>query len=142
MSTLGVILTAVGCMAVGAVIYVIARKGRGEVGQAATKLDRTAMFDLMKKHGKIETQKSDGPIKMNDVVAWFRSQNLDENTDLPFIMRADDIIADDGGNSKSIILGVFRESTDEILKALLIKADVWDQQLAEIIGDEQLIVLN
>ena len=142
MTTLETCLVAAGCVLVaGGVVYAIMKKGNRYDG-ASTAPDLKVVTEYIKKHGNLERQRAEGPVKMTDVVAWFRSLNLDQKKNIPFVMRVADNVPGEVKSSKPILLGVYDKNADEIAKALLIEGDAWDQQLTEVIGNETLVVLS
>lgn len=106
----------------------------------------------------------EGTLSFNDVVGWFKSQNLNPEKNTPFIALFDNfkqMLLGDKLEAKSdfcippsseigqhedkkaqLLLGVYNEDTDEISPSLLILADAFDEKTSEVLGDESLVVLQ
>lgn len=106
----------------------------------------------------------EGTLSFNDVVGWFKSQNLNKEKDTPFIALFDEVkqmLLGDKLEAKSdfsipplseigqhedkkarMFLGVYNEDADEIMPSLLIFADAFDEKTSEVFGDESIVVLQ
>lgn len=106
----------------------------------------------------------EGTLSFNDVVGWFKSQNLKKEEDTPFIALFDkcretifgeqlganwdftipplsEVVLHEDKKAK-IFLGVYNEEKDEIIPSLLILADAFDEKTTEVFGNESLVVLQ
>jgi len=94
-----------------------------------------------------------GNINFNDVVAWFKTLDLHQGIDMPFIADATNpafkklldlsqhaVVIPTG--KKALYLGVFNAAKEEIITGKLIIADGFDEKTNEILGKEALVVLN
>lgn len=115
-----------------------------------------------------ETKTIEGPLTMDAVVFWFKSQNLDPKRYIPFVAKSDLIIASQNKNPKDAtiketpnertpneetadnntpnkvqtILGVLDEKSDAIIHILKIESDRQDDSLKKVIGSEDIVILT
>ena len=78
------------------------------------------------------------------VVGWFKSLNLLPGQDVPFIASKEfgEKLKIAPVKNVGIFQGVYNEMTNEITHAAYVEADSLDNQTREILGNEELVVLN
>ncbi len=81
-----------------------------------------------------------------NVVGWFKSLNLQQGRDVPFIANANqqvfkEMLQKAPVKDVGIFKGVYNEETDEITHNEYIEADALDQRTQQILGKEELVVL-
>lgn len=79
------------------------------------------------------------------VVSWFHNKNLDPKKHTPFIANATklkDILADAPRKNVGLFQGVYDEQRDEIVHHEQLEADALDAQTQEILGNEEIVVLE
>lgn len=90
---------------------------------------------------------------VRDIVNKFKSWNLKQNVDIPFIADKEQFKAKlhsapvkNAGifveKNAGIFQGVYNEATDEITHAEIIEADALDEQTRRTLGKEELVVLQ
>lgn len=80
-----------------------------------------------------------------EVVGWFKSLNLKIGQDIPFLTQKENFKkALKGAPVKNVGIfeGVYNEVSDEITHVEYIAADALDAQTRNVLGDEELVVLN
>lgn len=80
-----------------------------------------------------------------EVVGWFKSLNLKLGQDIPFIAKKDlfkKALKNAPVKDVGIFEGVYNEVSDEITHAEYIEADNLDAQTRQVLGQEELVVLN
>lgn len=80
------------------------------------------------------------------VVGWFRKiYNLDQEVDTPFIADAEqfkDMLKTAPTKNVGIFQGVYNEEEDEITHHQYLEADAVDAKTREVLGNEDLVVLQ
>lgn len=82
---------------------------------------------------------------VRDIVNKFKSWNLKQNVDIPFIADKEQFKAKLHSapvKNAGIFQGVYNEATDEITHAEIIEADALDEQTRRTLGKEELVVLQ
>lgn len=105
------------------------------------------ILSSLKKQKGFEVSTIEGESNFNDILAWFKTQNLDPKKHTPFI--ADFFSAKDkiGDNVTQItkpcalIVGILDEQNDEI-SAVVFQCDALDTKTREVLGDEKFVVLQ
>ena len=108
-----------------------------------------AYFKELFKAGKqkeIKISVVDGPCNFADILTWFTSQKLDPEKHTPFIMRitpetAKMLSIPDLTKPVGIMLGVYNKS-DDMITYQAIQCDTLDQQTADVLGNEKVVVLS
>lgn len=90
-----------------------------------------------------------------DIVAWYRRRGLKQGEDIPFILRAESFkeliknapVKDVGIFSNEqknvcVMSGIYNEETDEITDNQIIEADSLDAKTREVLGNEEIVILN
>ena len=90
-----------------------------------------------------------------DIVAWYRGRSLKQGKDIPFILRADSFkeliknapvkdvgIFSNEQKNVSVMSGIYNEEIDEITDNQIIEADSLDAKTREVLGNEEIVVLN
>lgn len=117
--------------AVGSVIYLKQNKIKSQI--AAT------------------TEQIEGELQFEDVVAYFRSLNLNEEVDTPFLAipystqfkgLTHGMLPPPKEGYKLLMLGVYNNDTDVINKYKFIYSLGWSEKLTEIMGDEPMVALS
>lgn len=80
------------------------------------------------------------------VVAWFKNLNLNPQKDIPFVLRNKEVFKEQLANAPvknvGIFAGVYNQDTDTISHIEYKEADQLDSQTRQVLGDEELVVLN
>ena len=93
----------------------------------------------------------DAELSMDDVVSFFKMQKLDQERHIPFIANGDcakfrKVFHAPYPKAKegycSLMIGVYDEKTQEIIVNKLIHAKSLDKKIIEVMGNENLIILN
>lgn len=83
---------------------------------------------------------------LQDVLNWFRVQNLDPRKDTPFVMQVDDEMRRKLGQAPrrnvGLFKGVYDERTDTITGDEIDSTEGFDSKTREVLGGEQLVVLQ
>lgn len=83
---------------------------------------------------------------LQDVLGWFKIQNLDPRKDTPFIMQVDDDMRRKLGQAPrrdvGLFKGVYDERTDTITGDEIDTTEGFDRQTQEVLGGEKLVVLQ
>lgn len=91
-------------------------------------------------------KKVDGSASFEDMVSWFKSiPNLDKSKHTPFIADAvkfADLFHYIPTGNKALLLGIYEDSSDQIINHLLIEMDAFDSKTIEILGNDSLVVLS
>ena len=100
-----------------------------------------------KKEWKIEfeTVSIEGCLNFLEVVNWFKTLKLDKTKHIPFVAKASamqNYLSIQPTKKVALFIGVFDETTEEIIHAKLINADELDEKTREVLGDEDLVVLT
>lgn len=80
-----------------------------------------------------------------EIVNYFKSLRLIKNKDIPFIANPEqfkDMIKNAPVKNVGIFEATYNEETKEIENARYLAADEVDEQTKEVLGNEQLVVLN
>ena len=80
-----------------------------------------------------------------EVVGWFKSLNLKLGQDIPFIANKNafrDALKKAPVKNVGLFKGVYNEVSDEITHAEYVEADALDAQTRQVLGQEELVVLN
>mgnify|MGYP004648703341 CR=1 FL=1 len=82
-----------------------------------------------------------------DVLTWFQSQNLDRRKDTPFLMRVNDemrrkLAKAPRRNVPGLFRGVYNEQADTITGDEIDSTEGLDSKTREILGGEELVVLQ
>ena len=113
---------------------------------ARAKEDGGILSSLKKQKG-FEVSTIEGESNFNDILAWFKTQNLDPKRHTPFIANLielkDAFTGVDVKVSKpcAIIVGFIDEQADSIT-SIIIESDALDAKTKEVFGDEKLVVLQ
>lgn len=105
------------------------------------------ILSTLKKQKGFEVSTIEGESNFNDILAWFKTQNLDPKRHTPFIanfIELKDMFAGvDVKVSKpcAIIVGFIDEQADSIT-SIIIESDALDAKTKEVFGDEKLVVLQ
>ena len=135
MNTFGWIATA--AVVVGGVAFLVLRN------KTVSKSNKDKIDEALKKK-IISSSENVDELRMADVVSFFKSKNLVNGSDIPFVAT----VAGFGkfvslpNKENGYILGVYNEATDDIREIKLIYAKSVDEKFKSTIGDEQLIVLT
>lgn len=81
----------------------------------------------------------------NHIVNYFKNQLLEKGIHIPFIVRGDDfqtMLKNAPRKNLSIFAGVYDEVIDEISNLQFIAADQLDIQTQQVLGNEQIVVLE
>lgn len=109
-----------------------------------------AIFYLKRRNNQIKyaTEQVDAELQFEDVVSYFRSLNLKEGEDSPFVANCDHknvIKIKNMPNSKDgyklLFAGVYNSNKD-IICGKFIYSLGWSEQLIEIMGNEPIVVLS
>ena len=91
----------------------------------------------------------DGIIRLTDIVAWFKSLNLNAEEDIPFIVdgeRIGELIANNPNLSSAILAGVYAKSKDKVKTYIVFRGVALDKRLKDVLrkatSDNPIIVLN
>lgn len=113
--------------------------GLGAIAIAAIAVSKS------KKKIPMESETVNGNLKMSDVVGYFKMLQLVKGKDVPFIARASrfkDVINTNSAKPQSLVLGVFNQESNEFNPVKVIFCDGFDEKLLEVLGNEDLVVLN
>ena len=105
------------------------------------------ILSTLKKQKGFEVSTIEGECNFNDILAWFKTQNLDPKRHTPFnadfIELKDAFAGVDVKVSKpcAIIVGFIDEQADSIT-SIIIESDALDAKTKEVFGDEKLVVLQ
>ena len=122
---------------VGGVAFLVLRN------KTVSKSNKDKIDEALKKK-IISSSENVDELRMADVVSFFKSKNLVNGSDIPFVAT----VAGFGkfvslpNKENGYILGVYNEATDDIREIKLIYAKSVDEKFKSTIGDEQLIVLT
>lgn len=122
MKTIVEIAIGVGIVAVGAIIYAMSKK-------KVPVLEETV----------------DGDLRLEDVVAYFKTLSMVKGKQVPFIALPDVKklgVKVTPRKAKTLILGVYNTDNDVLNPMKVVYADGFDEKLIEVLGDEKLVVLN
>lgn len=109
-------------------------------------------YQLKKKSDiRLNEEVVDAELSMDDVISFFKMQKLDKKRHVPFIANGDCVEfrklfhapypkAKDG--YCSILIGIYDEKTQKLIVHKLIHAKSLDKNILEILGNENLVVLN
>lgn len=134
MNTTGFVCLGLGVLALGAVAYVLATRKRSEVRKSAP-------FQLV-------SETLDGVLHFPDIVAFFQGLKLEKGRHIPFMAQGTGLLKfgridiPEKEGYIPIFLGVYDEVTECIISHRLIYATEIDARTKEVLGDEQLIVLE
>ncbi len=87
----------------------------------------------------------DGSVNFMEVVNYFKSLKLDKEKHIPFVAKAEafkEILIFEPKKQVALFIGVFDETTDEIIHPQIMEADELDAKTLEVLGNEYLVVLN
>ena len=97
------------------------------------------------------TSTIEGELPFSDVVSFFKTLNLKKGDDTPFIARKSEKTKDifntynlqfEVVDYKWLFIGVYNEKEESITNYKVIYAKSFDQQLEELLGNEDLVVLG
>lgn len=105
------------------------------------------ILSTLKKQKGFEVSTIEGESNFNDILAWFKTQKLDQKKHTPFIanfIELKDMFA--GVEVKvskpcAIIVGFIDEQADSIT-SIIIESDALDAKTKEVLGEEKLVVLQ
>ena len=100
----------------------------------------------------IETKTVDGILNFSDVLGYFKSKNLIQGKDIPFIAQNDisgafskkthNPFPEPKEGYKTIVLGVYNEKADTISHCQVLYVKELDDKTKEVLGKEDLVVLQ
>lgn len=101
----------------------------------------------------IEKKRIEGVLNFDNVIGWFKTLHLDQETDTPFIANPKDrdCLKEKMGVTLNIqlsseknylLLGVYNSKDNIITHSLLIEADLFDGKTTEVLGNEAFVVLK
>ena len=111
------------------------------------------VYYQLKKKSDIQLNEEvvDTELLMDDVISFFKMQKLDQKKHIPFMAKGDStefrkLFHAPYPKAKegycSLLIGVYDEQTQEIIVSKLIHAKLLDRKILEILGNENLVVLN
>lgn len=130
------VLIAAGLIAIAAVGYYIIRKKKKPNSKQIITIRPEVFVD---------------ELKLSDTVSYFKSLQLKKGEDKPFVgydidqsERFNDIfkVERKTDNAHIVLLGVYREDTDEMMPMRCIECQSIDSELVSILGGEDFIVLQ
>ena len=113
----------------------------------------TAFYIRRKKLEKEILEKTvqiEGELQFEDVLSYFRSLNLKQESHMPLIANADSdelqkvtkgILKSKNGY-RLLMLGVYDKTTDEIIHPKFIYSSRWSAKLSDIMGEEKIVILE
>lgn len=125
----------------GAILYASKRAKQGK-GKAKSEFPKTIPFVGEVNSSVIDT------LDFSNVVGWFKNiKYLDQKRHVPFIAKAEaepikSMITFEPKKKYSVFLGVYDETTDEVIEHHLIHADELDEKTQQVFGNETFVVLN
>lgn len=125
----------------GAILCAFIRAKQGK-GKAKSEFPKTIPFVGEVNSSVIDT------LDFSNVVGWFKNlKYLDKERHVPFIANAEaeaikSMITFEPQKKYIVLLGVYDETTDEIIEKHLIHADKLDEKTQQVLGNETLVVLN
>lgn len=107
----------------------------------------TIAYSLSKKKLPLLEETVDGSLKLEDVVAYFKTLNMVKGKQIPFLALPDaEKLAGTlhlrTNKPKVLILGVYNEEKDELNPMKIVYADGFDEKIIEILGNEKLVILS
>lgn len=105
------------------------------------------ILSTLKKQKGFEVSTIEGESNFNDILAWFKTQNLDPKRHTPFIanfLPMKDMIGDNVTQITkpcALLVGIHDEQNDEIY-AVVFQCDALDTKTREVLGDEEFVVLQ
>lgn len=94
----------------------------------------------------------DGTLDFNDVLAYFKSKNLKQGTDVPFIARDGAMrmfvkkthkkFPEGKDGYITIIIGVYNEVSDTITHGQILYVKELDEHTKNVLGNEEFVVLS
>ena len=103
--------------------------------------------DALKGQKGFSVSTREGESNFLDILAWFKSQNLDPKRHTPFIadfIRMKDKIGDEVTQLTkpcALLVGIYDEQEDSIA-AEVFQCDALDAKTSEVLGSEELVVLQ
>lgn len=101
-----------------------------------------------------ERKNVEGVLAFGDIVAWFKTiTTLNKDEDAPFILKANDkealkeklhfsLNAELTAGKQSILLGVFNQKENKIVKSILVEADALDEKTMAVLGNDSFVTLS
>lgn len=106
------------------------------VGGLALRYNNSNVFKASNKSSlkdvDVDYEELNDLLEMEQVVIWFRNQQLDEKKDIPFIIRGDNLslfFDENKYDGDTLFMGVYEESSDTIVRAKAIHAKAFDKRL-------------
>ena len=97
----------------------------------------------------VDFEELDDLLELEQVVTWFRNQQLDEKKDIPFIIEGDNLsffFDDNKYDDNTLFMGVYEKSSDTIIRAKAIHAKAFNKRLNDVLAsakaDNPVIVLK
>lgn len=111
------------------------------------------VYYQLKKKSDIQLNEEvvDTELLMDDVISFFKMQKLDQKKHVPFMANGDcaefrKLFHAPYPKAKegycSLLIGVYDEQTQEIIVSKLIHSKLLDKKILEILGNENLVVLD
>lgn len=109
------------------------------------------MSENKKTVASIQEDVIDGTLKMEDVKNYFKSQQLVQGQDIPFMANGDcaefkKILNRSFPQKKegyhTLFIGVYNSQKNELRFARIIHARIIDESIVQVLGDEHLVVLS
>ena len=111
------------------------------------------VYYQLKKKSNIQLNEEvvDTELLMDDVISFFKMQKLDQKKHVPFMANGDceefrKLFHAPYPKAKEgyccLLIGVYDEQTQEIIVSKLIHAKSIDKKILEVLGNENLVVLN
>lgn len=123
MKTIVGIAIGIGIVAVGAIIYAMSKKKEPVLEETV-----------------------EGDLKLEDVVAYFKTLSMAKGKQVPFLASPDEEklkgMKVTPKKKKTLILGVYNTDNDLLNPMKIVYADGFDEKLIDVLGDEKLVVLN
>lgn len=107
---------------------------------------RTQKHKALVEFTKANSETIDGELKLEDVVAYFKLQNLNQTQQTPFMAKPEglkgliDYIEKPG--YQTLFVGVYGEASNELKPTRLFYAKSFDSKIVETFGSESLVILS
>lgn len=97
----------------------------------------------------VDFEELDDLLELEQVVTWFRNQQLDEKKDIPFIIKGDNLsffFDDNKYDDNTLFMGVYEESSNTIICSKAIHAKAFNKRLNDVLAsakaDNPVVVLK
>lgn len=107
----------------------------------------TLLYAMNKKKDPVLEETVEGDLKLEDLVAYFKTLSMVKGKQIPFLALPDaaqikSIWKGKARKAKTLIVGIYNKDNDTPNPTKIVYADGFDEELVKLFGNEKIVVLN